>query len=205
MPGTHSAPPGRMVLGQRRLATSRCRAAQLPVDQDLGRRAALKSQLLALTRTTPLLGARASSDTRAAIDALATQLQEHSAAAPLDGHWTLLYTTERDVHSFASLGQIAASQTLDFTGLEVTNRVTTALLRLKAVAKDSEYVPPRRVVYRFSTLHVGLGLNSDAFNFSIDLKRLGVQPGGWSDSVFVDEDLRIARNSRGDLLILQRG
>jgi PAP_fibrillin len=196
-----------MVSGQRRMATSSCRAAQLPVDQDLARRAALKSQLLGLTRTTPLLGARASSDTREAIDALATQLQEHScpAAAPLDGHWTLLYTTERDVHSFASLGQIAASQTLDLTGLEVTNRVTTALLRLTAVAKDAEYVPPRRVTYRFSTLHVGLGLNSDAFNFSIDLRRLGVQPGGWSDSVFVDEDLRIARNSRGDLLILQRG
>ena len=84
----------------------------------------------------------------------------------------------------------------------VTNTVDARpLLRLTAVA-PATLVPPRRVDYRFSLLRVALF--NDTLRFEVPLAKLGVQPDGWSDTTYVDGDTRIARNSRGDLLLLQR-
>ena len=171
------------------------------------RRAALKAQLLEAARPT-VLGARASPAERLAIDKTAAALEQLQSDAPFPqaaGLWALVYTTEQDVHAFARLPggfRVSASQKLDMGGRTVTNTVDVSpLLRLTAVA-PATLVPPRRVEYRFSLLRVALF--SDTLRFEVPLARLGIQPGGWSDTTFVDEDTRIARNSRGDLLLLQR-
>lgn len=203
----------RIASGQPRRART-CFAARLPdpvASAGVASRAELKAELLELTRRT-VCGARASPAAKDAIHSVAASLEQLSpVAAPAktaawEGLWRLLYTTERDVHAFAALGHLEASQQLDLATQGqyfVTNRVVTPWVRLTAEA-PAEVVPPRRVQYRFSVLHVGLGLNTDAVRFSVDLQRLGVRPGGWSDTTFLDDDFRIARNSRGDVLILQR-
>jgi hypothetical protein len=58
---------------------------------------------------------------------------------------------------------------------------------------------PKRVSYRFDSLALTAG------GTQLAAFRLGERgPGGWSDTVYVDDDTRIARNSRGDLLVFQR-
>ena len=156
-----------------------------------------------------MLGALATPAERQAIDKTAAaleRLQPDAVVFPqVAGLWTLVYTTEQDVHACARLPGgfwVAASQELDMDGRMVTNTVDVSpVLRLTAVA-PATLVPPRRVEYRFSLLRVALF--GDTLRFEVPLARLGIQPGGWSDTTFVDEDTRIARNSRGDLLLLQR-
>jgi hypothetical protein len=191
----------------------RCRASLLDSLLRVAaapRRAALKAHLLEAASSTAL-GARATPAVRQAVDKTAAALEQLQSDAPVfaqaAGLWVLVYTTEQDVHAFARLPggfQVSASQQLAWTedGGVVTNTVDLRpVLRLTAVA-PATLVPPRRVEYRFSLLRVALF--SDALCFEVPLARLGMQPGGWSDTTFVDEDTRIARNSRGDLLLLRR-
>ena len=82
----------------------------------------------------------------------------------------------------------------------VTNRIAWRLggLQLSAGA-PAVAAPPRRVAYRFEQLTLALPRRVLA------TLRLGARgPGGWSDSTYVDGDTRVARNSRGDLLVLRR-
>ena len=173
------------------------------------RRAVLKAELLDAARPT-VLGARASPGQRQAINKAAASLEQlqpgdASVFPQAAGLWALVYTTEQDVHAFTRLPgglRVSASQELDVERRVVTNTVEARpLLRLTAVA-PATLVPPRRVTYRFSLLRVALF--NDTLRFEVPLAKLGVQPGGWSNTTYVDGDTRIARNSRGDLLLLQR-
>jgi len=166
----------------------------------LGQRAVLRAKLLSLIAPTER-GATASKAQRAVIDAAARELESRCPVSETlrvaEGLWELFYTTETDVHAFRPLGYLSVSQELQLQALRVTNRIETRLIRLEAEA-PAKLTLPRRVSYRFSRLAVAVGPLSLALN-------LGDRgPGGWSDTVYVDDELRIARNSRRDLLILAR-
>ena len=78
----------------------------------------------------------------------------------------------------------------------VTNRITWRLgLQLEASGPATTALP-RRLRYRFDKLAL---FAAGRQLFALPLGERG--PGGWSDAVYVDDDLRIARNSRGDLLV----
>ncbi len=97
-------------------------------------------------------------------------------------------------------GALSVSQEVSRDLSRVTNRIAWRLggLQLSAGAPASA-APPRRISYRFDTLTLALP------RFTLATVRLGARgPGGWSDSTYVDADTRIARNSRGDLLVLRR-
>lgn len=94
------------------------------------------------------------------------------------------------------------SQEVDAALTRVTNRICWRLggLRLAAGA-PAVAAPPRRLAYRFDMLSLYAGERA----VQLAALPLGAKgPGGWSDTTYVDADTRIARNSRGDLLIFQR-
>ena len=92
------------------------------------------------------------------------------------------------------------SQEVDATRTRVTNRIAWRLLGLQlAAGAPATTSAPKRLAYRFAELRLtasGLPL------LSVQLGAEG--SGGWSDCTYIDGDTRIARNSRGDLLVLQR-
>jgi hypothetical protein len=125
------------------------------------------------------------------------------ATRALAGTWELLYTTEADVHAFCKLpgGVTSVSQEVDGSLARVTNRIAWRLgdLLLAAGAPASA-TPPRRVSYRFDRLTLSIG--AGATLASVELGERG--PGGWTDATYLDADMRISRNSRGDLLVFTR-
>ena len=81
----------------------------------------------------------------------------------------------------------------------VTNRIAWRFGLQLAAGAPASCSLPKRVSYRFDSLALTAG------GLQLAAIRLGERgPGGWSDTVYVDDDMRIARNSRGDLLIFQR-
>jgi hypothetical protein len=81
----------------------------------------------------------------------------------------------------------------------VTNRIAWRLGLQLAAGAPATFSLPKRVSYRFDVLALSAGDRQLAtFRFGEG------GPGGWSDTVYVDDDTRIARNSRGDLLIFER-
>jgi len=145
-------------------------------------------------------GAGASAAQAEAVDAAAAALTalnptRKPTAGKLQGVWSLAYTTEKDVHFLAVLPVQEISQEVDLEGAMVTNRVVYKL-PISLVAKAPlEVVGPARIEYEFSS-----------FVLTVLGAELSITPRGkgWSESVYVDDELRVVRNSRGDLLVLER-
>jgi hypothetical protein len=95
---------------------------------------------------------------------------------------------------------LSVSQEIDATLELVTNRVAWRLggLRLAASA-PARAEAPQRLTYRFASLTLSAG---ERTVLAVQLGPRG--PGGWSESTYLDGDTRIVRNSRGDMLVLQR-
>ena len=149
-------------------------------------------------------GGRCSAEKAAAVGAAAEAL-EAAAAAPgggtilsgrLEGRWDLIYTTENDVHLFQSLGAGEIFQEIDLEGMRLSNNILfPAGCSLRAEA-------PVRVRSADSIEYYFDKIILRVFGLPIPW-RLSKGPGGWSRTVFV-EDERVVRNSRGDLLVLRR-
>lgn len=147
-------------------------------------------------------------------------------AQQLGGTWRLVYTTEGDVHKLAaglplglsslikvqdiwqdiyfteetgkgSTGSIEGSEDSGASDGRVTNTIEFAApfaLRLQAggpMTVESE----RRIRYKFDFAALTVGLL---------ILRFPPRGGGWTEACYVDEGLRVMRNSRGDTLVLQR-
>jgi len=127
----------------------------------------------------------------------------------LGGAWNLEWTSETDVHAIVrSLPVRGIQQDIEVRGGaqdlgQVTNRILLSLpggipARLEAVA-DVQEASPRRLAYAFRSFAVVLG-GGDGF---IRLP-LPVMGSGWTKATFLDADLRVMQNSRGDTLVLTR-
>ena len=96
-------------------------------------------------------------------------------------------------------GAVSVSQEVSSDLSRVTNRIAWRLGLQLAAGAPARSSMPQRLSYRFDTLTLSAA-GRQLFAF-----RLGERgPGGWSDTVYVDLDTRIARNSRGDLLVFKR-
>lgn len=95
------------------------------------------------------------------------------------------------------------TQRIDLSALRVTNRIAWRALGGWALTAGAPATraPPRRVVYRFDGVALGRADGNAQPLLSLALRS---GPGGWSDTTYVDAELRVARNSRGDLLVLRR-
>jgi len=149
-------------------------------------------------------GGRCPPEKAAAVGAAAEAL-EAAAAAPgggtilsgrLEGRWDLIYTTEKDVHLFQSLGAGEIFQEIDLEGMRLANNILfPAGCGLRAEA-------PVRVRSADSIEYYFDKIILRVFGLPIPW-RLSKGPGGWSRTVFVESE-RVVRNSRGDLLVLRR-
>jgi len=152
-------------------------------------------------------GARAGRCSPEKADAVedAVQELEAAAAAPgggtilsgrLEGRWDLLYTSEKDVHLFQSLGAEEIWQEIDLESMRIANNIlfpagcglrAEAPLRVRSADSIEYYFD--RIILRV---------------FGVPLPwRLSRGPGGWSRTVFVENE-RVVKNSRGDVLIFRR-
>mmetsp|Transcript_31766 Transcript_31766/g.80310 ORF Transcript_31766/g.80310 Transcript_31766/m.80310 type:complete len:250 (-) Transcript_31766:60-809(-) len=191
-----------------RNAATAVAALRLPFPFGLGenqRKATeLKERLLEAVEGTKY-GANCSIGERKEMDAIVEGLAECKGSAaptrgPLRGSWSLVYTTEKSVHSIANgllLGLRVKSirQTIDLSEPRVTNTVSLALGCMLEASGPGNIAGPQRLEYAFdgAALQVG-GL------------RLRFQPrgGGWTEAVFCDDSVRVMRNSLGDTLIFTR-
>jgi len=150
-------------------------------------------------------GARANEEQKRAVDEACLALEGKGAKAPTDealqGDWDLIYTTEADVHAALKLLPSAdVGQRVDLTQGRIQNRILTGQngLGLRAGAPLT-VKNGRRIVYNFDvfTFCFGSGLE-----LPYKLGKKG--PGGWTETVYLDKDIRVQRNSRRDVLVLRR-
>ena len=170
------------------------------LDALLPGRCTARDELVALARLT---GADSE-----AVDRSASRLSSYPSSGSVLGSWRLIFTTEQSVQALSGLlgGVLGVTQEVELETGETapmkTVRVKNVLqwrfggLRLEAFAIGS--LVGRRLRYSFS----GVSLLADTltlFSTSFD------GPGGWSDSVYADDCVRVVRNSRADLLVFTRG
>ena len=136
--------------------------------------------------------------------AAAVTLCTSTTAGCADGLWTLLYTTEADVHRLTALPGAAPNVTqriaLPAAGAvpRVTNRIELRPGWGLEAGGPLTVSTAKRLVYRFDYI----ALLVARIRLTLPLGTGG--PGGWSDQVFCDGATRVVRNSRGDLLVLAR-
>lgn len=106
------------------------------------------------------------------------------------------------------LGIQNVTQRVDLSTMRVTNTISLAAGFGVSATAPLKITGPKRMVYNFDGLAVrlaGLDLPSISLGGSPEGKggkRGG--PGGWTDTVYIDEDLRIVRNFQKDLLVFRK-
>jgi len=151
-----------------------------------------------------LFGLIDSSASDAEIDTAAAELEGYNPVdsptdGAIDGKWILQYSTEGLVRNVRRLAPKAGiSQEIDLEAGIVTNQIgqeeDDGPLRLQAQA-SLKIQGENRIFFKFDNFNAVIG------GFQVPLP---VQGAGWSDTVYVDEDSRVVRNSLGDLLIYKK-
>ena len=172
-----------------------------------------REELLALLEGTER-GAAASADRAAAVDAQVDVLQGLGAdcrpwaagrGEEADGQWAVLYTTEEDTRAFLRLPLLQPEifQTVDTAAMRISNHIVLAPGTSLRADAPLEIVSESRIRYFFESLNIEV--------FGLALPKIPVRGrvGGWSDTVVYTESgesstLRILRNFRKDLIILER-
>lgn len=166
-----------------------------------GRRLA-RDELLALVADTPLSGVGSSQADF--VHRAATKLSAFRSLGSLLGGWTLVYTTEKAVKSLCSLpgGVLGVTQelALEKEAVYVKNAVQWRLAGLRLEAEAAGTVAGQRVTYSFTSVSLSISAKASPL-FTLSL----AGPGGWSESIYADDFVRVVRNSRADLLIFVRG
>ncbi|KAG1674848.1 hypothetical protein FOA52_015236 [Chlamydomonas sp. UWO 241] len=166
-----------------------------------------KTRLLDLASTTRL-GLETKQDTARAIDACVDELVGDSSgsttvpSSSLSACWRLIYTTEREtlwILKNAGLFGTAAGEVYQVIDLDVgrlQNVITFPPEGAFVVDSELQAAGAQRCDFRFRAAELQLPNG----------RRLGVPPfgQGWFDTVYCDGDLRVARDSRGDTLIVAR-
>jgi len=133
------------------------------------------------------------------IDALAALNPTEVAATRLTGRWRLLWTTEKETLALAGGGVLGRAvtdvyQLIDTAAGTLSNRID---FQGGAFEVDSSCEPSNgiRVGFSFNAARIRFG------DFTLPLPPVGK---GWFDCVYLDEELRIVRDSRDDTLIALR-
>ena len=138
-----------------------------------------------------------------AIDALAADVTEGAARTNerAHGRWRLEYTTEKETRFLLGLEQAStrAYQTIDGDARRLRNEVIYQRGNTEivfTVDASIESVSEKRVRFAFTSASIRFG----------DFVRVPIPPvgEGWFENVYVDEDIRVSRDSRGDTLVCVR-
>ncbi|PUZ48329.1 hypothetical protein GQ55_7G237300 [Panicum hallii var. hallii] len=138
------------------------------------------------------------------IDALAAVspgVDTVSDAAKLSGTWRLLWTTEQEqlfIVRNAPFFRTAAGdvlQVIDVPGGALNNVITFPPSGAFVVNGDIEVQPPQRVNFRFTRAVLR------GSNWEVPFPPFGK---GWFDTVYLDDDIRVAKDIRGDYLVVER-
>jgi hypothetical protein len=166
------------------------------------RRAALVTALMETTAGSNL-GANATAEQSAEIEALAAQLEglnptRRPTAGPVNGDFALIYTTERSLHGFLAASPLGITpkdvgQRVSLVDGRVDNRIVLRGGIAIRAGGPLKVVDSKRIAYRFDKASISLG----PLTVPIPLRA-----GGWSETTYLDADLRVVRNSRGDLQIM---
>ena len=137
-----------------------------------------------------------------AVDALAEETKDAGANERSNGRWRLEYTTEKE--TLFLLGARPAStrayQTIDGDARRLRNEVifqsgdTEIVFTVDAAIETG--ASEKRVHFKFTSASIRFG----------DALRVPIPPfgEGWFENVYVDEDMRVSRDSRGDTLVCAR-
>ncbi|EFJ38735.1 hypothetical protein SELMODRAFT_36937, partial [Selaginella moellendorffii] len=119
----------------------------------------------------------------------------------LSGTWRMLWTTEKEqlfiVDKAPLFGTRAGDilQVIDVGENRLNNVITFPPSGAFVVASTMEVVSDKRVEFQFT----GALLRSDTW--SLPVPPLGK---GWFESVYLDEHIRLAKDIRGDFLVVER-
>ena len=125
--------------------------------------------------------------------------------APLSGCWRMLYTTEKETNFLLDVcGGTAAYQIIDVERASLRNVVEWG--KERAFVVDSEI--------SLEEDDAGGGWEQGRVNFAFTAAGLKLGSGptlpvppfgkGWFDTVYLDEELRISKDVRGDTLVVKR-
>jgi len=133
------------------------------------------------------------------VKALAQLNPTENAAACLSGRWKLLWTTEKETLSLVSNGVLGRAVTDVFQLIDVQAGTLSNNIAFEdgafEVESTCEPTGGIRVDFAFNAARVRFG------DFTIPLPPVGK---GWFDCIYLDEELRIVRDSRDDSLIAMR-
>jgi hypothetical protein len=134
------------------------------------------------------------------------------------GEWRLLYTTvtiagvrktRLGLREFVKLGVFA--QRIDAGKKEAVNEIGFSVSGLGAALEGSltvratyEVVSPQRVAIAFAGSTLAPSRLEALFRANYDLLLSIFNPDGWLDVTYVDEELRIGRDDKGHLFVLER-
>ncbi|EFJ31779.1 hypothetical protein SELMODRAFT_36934, partial [Selaginella moellendorffii] len=119
----------------------------------------------------------------------------------LSGTWRMLWTTEKEqlfiVDKAPLFGTRAGDilQVIDVGENRLNNVITFPPSGAFVVASTMEVVSDKRVEFQFT----GALLRSDTWSFPVP--PFGK---GWFESVYLDEHIRLAKDIRGDFLVVER-
>eukprot|EP00899_Mesostigma_viride_P013242 jgi/Mesvir1/21919/Mv01976-RA.1 len=139
---------------------------------------------------------------RAAADALAEFGREQTTTdGSLSATWKLLFTTEKETLFIIEKASLFGTQTgdifqvIDVSNDELINVITFPPAGAFIVNATIDAASPQRCNFKF-----------DSVILKTDKLRWKLPPfgQGWFESVYMDSDLRIAKDSRGDMLICER-
>ncbi|KVH88245.1 probable plastid-lipid-associated protein 11, chloroplastic [Cynara cardunculus var. scolymus] len=121
--------------------------------------------------------------------------------ASLSGTWRLLWTTEKEqlfiIKNASFFGTKAGDvlQVIDVEKRSLNNVITFPPDGVFFVRSDMEIASPQRVNFRFTSAVLR------GKDWEFPLPPFGQ---GWFDSVYLDDNIRIAKDIRGDYLIVDR-
>jgi len=134
------------------------------------------------------------------------------------GEWRLLYTTvtiagvrktKLGLREFVRLGAFA--QRIDPSTREAVNEIGFGVSGLGAALSGAltvratyEVVSPTRVAIAFAGASLAPSALEALFRANYDLLLSIFNPQGWLDVTYVDEELRIGRDDKGHLFVLER-
>ncbi|KAJ9558041.1 hypothetical protein OSB04_012655 [Centaurea solstitialis] len=137
-----------------------------------------------------------------AIDAIAvTNRDQITTDAALSGTWRLLWTTEKEqlfiIKNAGFFGTKAGDvlQVIDVEKRSLNNVITFPPDGVFFVRSDMEIASSQRVDFRFTSAVLR------GKDWEFPLPPFGQ---GWFDSVYLDDDIRVAKDIRGDYLIVDR-
>ncbi|WOL10194.1 hypothetical protein Cni_G18948 [Canna indica] len=138
----------------------------------------------------------------AAIEALGTLGSDQvTTGSSLSGTWRMLWTTEKEQLFIIKNAYLFGTRTgdvlqvIDVERRSLNNVITFPPSGVFFVRSSIEAAPPQRVNFKFTSAVLR------GSNWEIPLPPFGQ---GWFESIYLDDDIRVAKDIRGDYLVVDR-